>query len=131
MTATQLTTFVPFYCCNNKITLKVAQWLPKHFAENIVDKMYKEKCGVFCWIWLMHVRGNTWKKKNLVIFILVLLSTESICLWIYFSFYNIFIQLWLNCLNLAKRILPQIRKPVNIFTWQKIFLITKRTGNIQ
>jgi len=39
VTATQLTTFVPLYCCNN-ITLKMVAWRPKHVDENIVNKIH-------------------------------------------------------------------------------------------
>jgi len=48
--ATQLTTFVSLYSCNN-ITLKMAV---KHVGEDIVNKIHHEHCSAVCRLFICY-----------------------------------------------------------------------------
>ena len=48
--ATQLTTLVSLYSCNN-ITLKMAA---QHVCEDIVNKIHHKHCSAICWLFVYY-----------------------------------------------------------------------------
>ena len=52
VTATELTTFVLLYSCNNNITLKMVAERPKQVGENLVNNIHHKYCSAFCLLFM-------------------------------------------------------------------------------
>ena len=52
VTATELTTFVLLYSCNNNITLKMVAERQKEVGENLVNNIHHKHSSAFCLLFM-------------------------------------------------------------------------------